>query len=140
MELSCWEEAAAKLLLEQPKLYAYLEDILAAQPQPRSPKALADNLLTVIETKIRAIENRELSLPWTVRSEDNKARIQGALKVIWKALQVFKTLGDTAANIDPLHAGIAWSGVNIVLQVRFQHGNAEPTVITKIMLTSGGDC
>lgn len=119
VELSCWEEAVIKLQSEHPKLYKRLEEIRTEQPQT-SPDSLAERLLAVIEAKRKVLENHELPLPFNIRNSDVKARIQRALDIIWKAVQVFKTAGDVATNIDPLHAGVAWSGVNIILQVSAQ--------------------
>jgi hypothetical protein len=118
-EPSCWEEALLRFRSECPKLYKHLEEIRATQPQS-SPDSLAEDLLTVIDAKRKTLENHELHLPFNVRNSDVKARIQRALDIIWKAVQVFKTVGDLATNIDPLHAGVAWSGMNIILQVSTQ--------------------
>lgn len=117
-ERSCWEQAAEKLRLDQPKLYKHLEEFRATQPQPPSSEALADDMFKVIDTNKKIMENRELPLPWKVRNEDEKVKIRKALNNVRKAVLVFRDLGQTVANIDPLHAGIAWVGVNLILQVR----------------------
>lgn len=33
-------------------------------------------------------------------------------------LEKFKQIGDIAVQVDPLHAGLPWAGVRLILQVR----------------------
>lgn len=122
-ESSCWGEAILKLQSKHPKSYKHLEEIRAMHPQSSNPEGLADELLAIIDAKINVVNNPELPLPSSIRSDNTKARIQRALDIIWKSVQVCKSVGDLAADIDPLHAGVAWIGVSIILQVSARLGD-----------------
>lgn len=117
VDSSCWEEAILKLKSKHPKSYKQLEELRAMHPQSSNPEGLADELLAIIDAKISVVNNPELLLPSSARSDKTKTRIQGALNIIWKSVQLCKSVGDLAAEIDPLHAGVAWIGVSIILQV-----------------------
>lgn len=59
--------------------------------------------------------------PWKNRNEGDKARVRKAMDSILKAVIVFRNMGSAAASLDPSHVGVAWAGVNLVLQVPILH-------------------
>lgn len=52
-----------------------------------------------------------------MRDEGEKAKVRKAMDTILKAVVVFRDMGKVLAEIEPSHVGVAWSGVNLVLQV-----------------------
>lgn len=75
----------------------------------------ADMMMNVIKKHIETMEQRQSSLPFKVRGREIKIREQ--FNKIVKAVQVFKDFGSSLAGLDPIHAGIPWAAVNLVLQV-----------------------
>lgn len=116
-EKPCWEEASHRLRTEHPRLFAELEEVLTAQSQPLSGKDLSGQIAkSILESQSR-IRERDLPFPWKHRNDTEKAKIRKAMDGILKAVSVFKDTGGALANLDPSHAGIAWIGVNVILQV-----------------------
>ncbi|KAJ5717884.1 hypothetical protein N7488_003530 [Penicillium malachiteum] len=60
---------------------------------------------------------RDLPFPWKHRNESEKAKLRKDMDSILKAVSVFKNMGSAVADIDPAHMGIAWIGVNMILQL-----------------------
>jgi hypothetical protein len=46
-----------------------------------------------------------------------EVKIREQLNSILKAVQIFKDFGTSFAALDPVHAGIQWAAVNLILQV-----------------------
>lgn len=116
-EKSCWQEASERLRAEHPRLYAQLEEMLATQSQPLSSADVSGQIAkSIVASKNRLLE-RDLPFPWKHRDESEKAKVRKAMDSILKAVTVFKDMGTAAASLDPCHVGIAWIGVNLILQV-----------------------
>lgn len=117
-EKSCWQEASEKLHAEYPRLYTQLEETLATKSQALSSAELSSQIAkSIVESKRRMLD-RDLPSHWKHRDESEKAKFRTAMDHVLKAVTVFRDMGSAVAQIDPSHVGIAWIGVNLILQVR----------------------
>ncbi|CAI7573132.1 unnamed protein product [Penicillium pancosmium] len=118
-EKSCWQEALEKLQTEDPDVHQQLERILATQKQPLSRSDMSSQIAKSIQANQSRLKER--SLPgrsvWRNRDEGEKAKVRKAMDRILKAVVVFRDMGKVLAEIEPSHVGVAWSGVNLVLQI-----------------------
>ncbi|KAL4919648.1 hypothetical protein BDW62DRAFT_199662 [Aspergillus aurantiobrunneus] len=112
-ESSSWQEATEKLREEDPQLFHQLEEMLAVQKQP----LLRADLSNQIAQSIEASKNRLQDHFWRGRNGSDKPRLRKALDSILKALFLFGDMGNAVAHVDPLHAGILWTGVKLILQL-----------------------
>ena len=55
--------------------------------------------------------------------------------LVW--LDRFKSVGDVVANVDPVHVGLPWAGIRILLEVR--KGQYGSCLLFKTMLTVHAD-
>ncbi|KAJ5634581.1 hypothetical protein N7528_002423 [Penicillium herquei] len=115
--IPCWEEAFKRLRTEYPHLFDQLEGVPTAQSQPLSGRELSNQIAkSILESQSRIME-RDLPFPWKHRNESEKAKLRKDMDNILKAVCVFKNMGSAVADIDPSHMGIAWIGVNMILQL-----------------------
>lgn len=52
---------------------------------------------------------------WSFRGQDVILREKAEKVIIW--LDRFKSVGDVVANIAPLHVGLPWAGIRVILEV-----------------------
>ena len=71
-------------------------------------------MIDIIKKQKSRMEQRQWALPFRVRGREVKIRDQ--LDIVLKGLQMFKDFGTVLSNMDPVHIGIPWAGVNIILQ------------------------
>lgn len=68
----------------------------------------------VIQRSQDTIESRQ----WKVScGRLTNIKIRDQLQRVAKFLQIVKDIGAAAASLDPLHAGVAWAGVSVILSV-----------------------
>jgi hypothetical protein len=53
---------------------------------------------------------------WNFRGRNVVLRDEADKVLLW--LDRFKSIGDVVANVDPLHAGLPWAGIRMILEVR----------------------
>ncbi|KAJ5995390.1 hypothetical protein N7481_002367 [Penicillium waksmanii] len=116
-EKSCWQEALEKLQTENPDIHQQLERILATQKQPLSRSNMSSQIAKSIQANQSRLEERSLPGRWRNRDEGGKAKVRKAMDRILKAVVVFRDMGKVLVEIEPSHVGVAWSGVNLVLQI-----------------------
>ncbi|RAH74904.1 uncharacterized protein BO66DRAFT_69636 [Aspergillus aculeatinus CBS 121060] len=110
-ESTCWQEASARLRTEHPHLHAQFEGPSGADLSGQIAQSIMD-----------ACQNHTVDKDppsaWTHRDAHEKARVRRrAMDTILRAVTVFRDVGSAVANLDPSHVGIAWAGVNLILQV-----------------------
>ena len=110
--MSYWELAAEQLQNEKPKIYEALQELLGNKLC--YSEALPSEMVDIIQKQKNTMEERQWMLPFQVRGRDIKIRDQ--LDTILKVLQMFRDFGSALANLDSIHAGIPWAGINVVLQ------------------------
>jgi hypothetical protein len=54
---------------------------------------------------------------WTFTFGGHTVVLQEKADIIMKWLDRFKQVGDAAANVDPVHVGLPWAGISLLLQV-----------------------
>lgn len=121
-ESSCWQEALEKLRREDPDVHQQLERILAMQEKSFSRTKISDQIVKSIQANKSRMEDRSIPSPWRHRDEGERAKVKKAMNQILKAVLVFRDVGSSLASIEPSHVGVAWGGINLVLQVGHQQG------------------
>ena len=66
-----------------------------------------------------ALEKKELceAKRWTWTFRDQTIKLSDAAENVVRWLDRFKSVGDVAVNADPVHAGLPWAGIRLILQV-----------------------
>lgn len=85
-------------------------------PAPTTTTTIGDTLercLDAAKGQQRAWENKRMVL--TIAGRDITLREQADKIVRW--LDRFKAVGDIVVNVDPVHAGLPWAGVRLLLEV-----------------------
>lgn len=67
----------------------------------------------LIESKLAAMQDRQWKVSLGKKSVEIRAQVDRILKIIIVA----KDLGSSLASMDPIHAGIPWAGVCVILPV-----------------------
>ena len=73
-----------------------------------------DGVYAAAADKKRQCEARR----WTYTFRGKTIRLSDAVDSITSFLDRFKAVGDVAVNADPIHAGLPWAGIRLILQVR----------------------
>lgn len=108
---------------------------LAPSPQTNNP-FLADALRLLTERELSVVkEHVTLDVSNTVQAAYDAAQYQRSVceqkkwpgsdrvdkVLLW--LDRFKSVGDVIANVDPVHVGLPWAGIRILLEVSWRrHG------------------
>ena len=58
------------------------------------------------------------SRQWSIKWKAKSLHVRDQVDRIVKAVQIAQNLGSAAAGLDPIHAGLPWARVCILLQVR----------------------
>ena len=77
------------------------------------PGMALDATYRAAENKRKDYENKAFF--WTVRGRKIELRVL-ANNVV-KFMDKFKDLGDLLSSLDPIHAGLPWAGIKILLEV-----------------------
>ncbi len=86
---------------------------LAAVTTADSSHNLQVILKAVQEKKKKCEEGR-----WTATFKGHEIALSDVADRVCTWLEKFKQIGDIVVNVDPLHAGVPWAGVRLLLQVR----------------------
>lgn len=92
-----------------------LAEALSRIQRAVSPKGedLIDRLLAEVElSRARLVERR-----WKLNIAGKEIVLRDQLDKIVKAIQAFKDAGNAAVNVDPIHAGLPWAGILLVMQL-----------------------
>ncbi|RAK77846.1 uncharacterized protein BO72DRAFT_97339 [Aspergillus fijiensis CBS 313.89] len=109
-ESTCWQEASARLRTEHPQLHAQFEGPSGADLSGQIAQSIMDSQNRTVE--------KDPPAAGTHRAAHEKARVRRrAMDTILRAVTVFRDVGSAVANLDPSHVGIAWAGVNLILQL-----------------------
>lgn len=106
-ELDLWEEA--KNALDKAD-----RDLLEKATKDLSQeKNLQDDLQAVVRQKQRLAEEKA----WKFEFGGRRIVLRDVVEKIVSWINVFKGLGDIASSADPIHAGIPWAVIKVVLQI-----------------------
>ena len=111
-KVSYWGLAAEQLRNDEPKIYEALQEL--RENKSCHSQALPFEMVEIIEGQKKFMEERQWTLPFRVRGREIKIRNQ--LDTVLKVLQLFKDFGSVLSDLDPVHLGIPWAGVNLILQ------------------------
>jgi hypothetical protein len=111
-----WKEAYEKLKSEEPDLYASLLRIVGIEPKVPQDVSLEQRLQAIKAQKQRLMTDKQWVLYWQQKRKGFKG---DSFDKIVKVFQIVKPIGDTAAGLDPVHAGIPWACVSMLLPVSF---------------------
>lgn len=106
-----WRDAVRELEQENPALIKTLYRIQEAASDQ------GQNLPHKLLDETQKAKDRLLGRRWKVTLAGRELVVREKLDSIIKSIQAFKELGATAAAFDPLHAGLPWAGVCLVMQV-----------------------
>lgn len=110
--MSYWQLAAERLQNDEPKTYEDLSELRGNKSC--LSESLPSEMEEIIQKQKKKMEERQWTLPFRVRGREMKIRDQ--LDTVLKVLQVFKDFGSVLSNLGPVHVGIPWAGVNVILQ------------------------
>jgi hypothetical protein len=77
-------------------------------------------LNTDVDTLLKAAqEKREIceKKRWTLKFRGKEVMMRDVVDRICTWLDNFKQIGDIIVNVDPIHCGLPWAGIRLLLQV-----------------------
>lgn len=67
---------------------------------------------------------------WTFTFAGRAVTLKDEADKVVRWLNRFKAVGDVAVNVDPVHAGLPWAGIRLLLEVRAISPKPKPTDLT----------
>lgn len=122
-ELNLWASARSRLPDKDKKtisVFVPLNEI--------GTTSMPSTLLQAVRTKREMCEKNNWNFQYkgrTIRLQDHADRI-----LIW--IEKFKAVGDIAVNADPVHAGLPWAGIRLLLQVEDQNSFVFPQYVDQV--------
>lgn len=103
---------------KEPSLVEKFEDLLLAEPEI-TRTGPGDGHSLEREQQLQQFISRKLAekKPVTVKFGDKSIEVREQFDHIIARLSVLKPLGNSLAAIDPVHAGLPWAGVCLLLSV-----------------------
>ena len=108
-----WQLAYNKFSVEEPKLVQKYERMLLKDPESPVNEDLQTRMSSILSRKLNEMASRQWSIKWKGKPHQVRDQVDRIVKVV----QIGKDFGSAAAGIDPIHAGLPWAGVCILLQV-----------------------
>jgi len=110
-----WQLAIEKLKEEDPSL----SDAAAAIQRAASVLGtdFAAELLRATDRAQKKLRDKR----WQLTVGDRTFILRDRLQKIFKAVTIFNDLGKAAGQIDPIHVGVPWAGLCVLMQVRLNH-------------------
>ncbi|APA06018.1 hypothetical protein sscle_01g007880 [Sclerotinia sclerotiorum 1980 UF-70] len=120
-----WEEAYEKFKRDDPELYERLQSIISKDPNVKSNVGLEQQLGDLLLRKLRIMEDKQWVFYWRKKA----IKIGPQFDKIVKLFKLVKPIGDTAAVIDPVHAGIPWTCVSVLLPLILNHSEEQEAAL-----------
>lgn len=118
---SLWDRAYDDLRNEERELVDTFEKILMSEPEIGGAASLDDGDTSKREKQMSALVDKKLEVmnnkQWRVRVCGRSVEVREQVDRIVKVVLVAKDFISSAASIDPLHAGLPWAGVCLLLPV-----------------------
>jgi hypothetical protein len=126
------DQTAPSVQPSTPSLGTLSQDFLdrVLQQLPRRERATIENVLPTtndIDSALRqalgAAEDKQRTCQkkrWTFTLGGHTVTLQEKADNIVRWLDKFKNLGDVVVNVDPIHAGLPWVGIRLLLEVRVE--------------------
>ena len=108
-----WQLAYNKFSVEEPNLVQKYERMLLKDPASPGNEDLQTKMSSILSRKLNEMASRQWSIKWKGKPRQVRDQVDRIVKVV----QIGKDFGSAAALLDPIHAGLPWAGVCILLQV-----------------------
>ena len=110
-----WDKAYSRLKSEKKELIETYEGILAKNAAIPEDLSLKEKMTAVIDTELCIVTNRQwkIRIPWRQEPVVVRSLVDKIVKVVLK----LKDVGSAAAAIDPIHVGLPFAGICVLLPV-----------------------
>jgi hypothetical protein len=71
-----------------------------------------------VHTRTRVLQQRCKIKRWSWNYKGRQVYLADQMDKVVRLIDRFKAVGDVAANVDPVHVGLPWAGIRIILEVR----------------------
>ena len=126
-----WKQAYSALSASKPGLVKAFESLVQDDAELSS---VSDDTFSIAVTKKR---DELLGKQWSLKFMNHDMRVREQLQRMTRVIQYAQGFGAVVANIDPVHAGIPWAGINILLTVGSSHLASPPLVAWPFSRISG---
>lgn len=95
----------------------------------------ATDVDTVVQQALAAIRQKQAicqAKRWTFKLRGHTVVLRDEADNVVKWLDRFKQVGDVVSNFDPVHAGLPWAGIRLLLEVSVAKGVNDITAIVEI--------
>lgn len=106
-----WEKLGAKKETEE--AVTRFDAILNSYATLPAEATTQEKMSSIIKDKVKVMEDKQ----WKFQFGEKSIKVGDQAKKIVEAISVVKDLESSIASMDPVHAGIPWAGVCILLPV-----------------------
>lgn len=119
---SLWDKAYEDLQNDEKNLVDVFEKLLLSEPEIQTTSTLANGDPSIREKQMSALVAKKLETmkeaQWKLQMGEKSIEVRQQVDRIVKVVEVAKVFITSAANMDPIHAGLPWAGVCMLLPVR----------------------
>ncbi|KAK0276049.1 hypothetical protein LTR91_002398 [Friedmanniomyces endolithicus] len=72
---------------------------------------------------------------WSWTYKGHKVYVHDQVDKVVQLLDKFKSVGDVVANVDPIHVGLPWAGIRLILEVALSDSHQRATLVTGLELS-----
>lgn len=109
-----WKKAYDQLRAQDPKLVQRYERVKVSCAGLPEDASVEEQSSKIIDAKMQEIVKGEWSFSW----KGDKVRVRDQVNYIVKVIRKLQDVGSAAASLDPVHAGLPWAAICVVLPVR----------------------
>jgi hypothetical protein len=109
-----WDQALEKLKSDDRALVEEYEKVLKRASGVADSATVNEEMQAIINSQIQKMESRQ----WRIRIGRIDVNLRDQMDRIIKVVLAVKDVGDRVAALDPVHAGLPWAGVCVLLSVR----------------------
>ncbi|KAI9645005.1 hypothetical protein NHQ30_007042 [Ciborinia camelliae] len=120
-----WEEAYGKFKSDDSELYERLQSIISKDYKVRNNVGQEQQLGDLLLRKRRIMEDKQWLFYWRKKA----IKIGPQFDKIVKLFKLVKPIGDTVAGLDPIHAGIPWACVSVLLPLILNHSEEQEAAL-----------
>jgi hypothetical protein len=80
-----------------------------------------DGIDSALRVAFKAAQDKQMLCEdkrWTFTFRGHTVRLRDEADNVMLWLDRFKQVGDIVVNVDPIHAGLPWAGIRLLLEVR----------------------
>ncbi len=110
---SLWREAFCKFKVDDTELYDALQELVRKDQDIDQELPLESQLGSILARKQQVMRDKR----WVFYWRKKEVSVRSQFDKIVQVLQVIKPIGDAAATLDPIHAGIPWACISMLLPV-----------------------